>query len=183
MLLNASGSPTWTPPLTRRFLCLHRGKLRLRVGEPLQEGGLHEERQPQLVCEREGLGEPEEHAGQGRRRRPGGEGLRPAQAGDGDAQRCEAAQGRAHPAQQEDGALLRAGAHRHHGGHQARERHGQEDLHAGREAGTSDLEAAGGRSYVPPKIPMYRVLVSLFFRFTEPSKVFFYCTELSKVFF
>lgn len=68
----------------------------MRIRELLQKGWLHEERQPQLVCEREGLGQPEEHAVpgcQGCQRGQRGQGLCPTQAGDGDAQRGEATQG------------------------------------------------------------------------------------------
>lgn len=108
------------------------------IREHLQEGGLHKERQSQLVREREGLCQPEEHAvlgRQSRRRSQRDQGLYPTQTGDGDAQRGEAAQSRANSAEQENGALLRAGPHRHHGGHQAGERRGEEDLHTGRQTG------------------------------------------------
>lgn len=40
----------------------HRRELRLRLGELLQKGRLHKERQPQLVSERQGVSQPEEHA-------------------------------------------------------------------------------------------------------------------------
>lgn len=79
------------------------------VGELLQEGRLHKERQPQLVRERKGLGQPEEHAvtgRQGRLRAPREQGFCPTQASDGDAQWREATQGRARVAEQEDGTLL-----------------------------------------------------------------------------
>ena len=107
------------------------------LGECLQAAGLHQDGQPQLVGERQGLGQPEELAGgQGHAGlRARGQGLCAAQTGDGDAQRGEATQGGARAAEQEDGTLLRAGAHGHHGGHQAGKRRREEDLHAGREAG------------------------------------------------
>lgn len=118
--------------------CLPRGKLCLCIRELLQESWLHEERQPQLVCEREGLGQPEEPAVlgfQSCQRAPRVQRLCPAQARHGDAQRREATQSRPRPPEQENCALLWAGAHRHHGGHQAGKWYRQEDLHARRQAG------------------------------------------------
>lgn len=69
---------------------------------------------------------------------PGGQGeqrFHQAQTGDGDPQWSEASQSREDPAEQEDGSLLRTGAGRHNGGHQAGLRGCEEAVHTGWETG------------------------------------------------
>lgn len=115
-----------------------RGELRLLVRQLLQEGGVHQERQPQLVCQREDLCQPESTSVPGQQQQcpgQGEQGFRAPQAGDHHPQRREAPQGCEGAPQQEDCPLLRAGPHWHHWGHQAGDRGGQKALHLGWQAG------------------------------------------------
>lgn len=128
--------------------------LRLCLQRTLPEGGLHQDLRPQLEARRQHRGRRvklhqdlndlhrrvHEHRPrpEGPSRGAGGQGeqrLHQTQAGDGDPQRREAPQGRKDPAEQEDRALLRPGAGRHHGGHQTGLWSREEALHAGWETG------------------------------------------------
>lgn len=120
----------------------YRWELCVRLHWALQEVGVHKECKSQLVCQRQdGCSRPCANlAGQRQGQLHGRQGdarLYPAQAGYHHPQWREATQGRAHPAQQEDGTFVRASSHGHHGGRQARLGRRQETLHRGWENGRS----------------------------------------------
>ncbi|XP_077596515.1 serine/threonine-protein kinase DCLK1a isoform X3 [Stigmatopora nigra] len=130
-----------------------RRKLRVQLGGSLQKGGLQQKRQPQLVAQREGVGGLAHVGGGGgaahRERRRRRQGLCAAQTGDGGPPRQQAPAGRAGSAQQEDGALVRAGPEPDHRRRAAGLGGRQEDLHAG---GKSDDPGA--------RVPPYSMLAA-----------------------